>query len=59
MFSQLSNYICACRHSPKWRHEHRLRQDPRFTVEQLLGGTFRWTAPSGRQYTTEPTRYPV
>jgi hypothetical protein len=22
-------------------------------------GTFRWTTPSGRQYTTEPTRYPV
>ena len=23
-----------------------------------VGGTFRWTAPSGRQYTTEPTRFP-
>ena len=22
-------------------------------------GTFRWTTPAGRQYTTEPTRYPV
>ena len=22
-------------------------------------GTFRWTTPSGRQYTTEPTRYPI
>ena len=21
--------------------------------------TFRWTTPSGRQYTTEPTRYPI
>jgi hypothetical protein len=21
--------------------------------------TFRWTVPSGRQYTTEPTRYPI
>ena len=22
-------------------------------------GTFRWTTPAGRQYTTEPTRYPT
>ena len=22
-------------------------------------GTFRWTTPSGRTYTTEPTRYPI
>ena len=22
-------------------------------------GTFRWTTPSGRQYLTEPTRYPI
>jgi pimeloyl-ACP methyl ester carboxylesterase len=22
-------------------------------------GTFRWTTPAGRQYTTEPTRYPI
>jgi len=28
-------------------------------VDQLPGGTFRWTAPSGRQYTKEPTCYPV
>ena len=28
-------------------------------VDQLPDGTFRWTTPTGRQYTTEPTRYPV
>jgi len=50
---------CLCNAGPKCRHEHRLKQDPRFTVEQLPGGTFRWTAPAGRQYTTEPTRYPI
>jgi hypothetical protein len=22
-------------------------------------GTFRWTTPAGRTYTTEPTRYPI
>jgi len=31
----------------------------RWNVEQITPGTFRWTAPSGRQYTTEPTRYPI
>ena len=28
-------------------------------VGQLPDGTFRWTAPTGRQYITEPTKYPV
>jgi hypothetical protein len=50
---------CLCNGGPKCRHEHRLKQDPRWTVEQPTPGTFRWTAPSGRQYTTEPTRYPT
>ena len=36
-----------------------LKQHPRWNVDQLPDGTFRWTAPSGRQYTAEPTRYPV
>jgi hypothetical protein len=50
---------CVCNGGPKCRHDHRLKQDPRWTVEQLPSGDFRWTGPSGRQYTTEPTRYPV
>ena len=41
------------------RYDHRLKQHPRWKVEQVTPGTFRWTAPSGRQYTTEPTRYPI
>jgi hypothetical protein len=36
-----------------------IKQDPRWTVDQLPDGTFRWTTPTGRQYTTEPTRYPI
>jgi len=44
---------------PKCRHEHRLKQDPRWKVEQHPDGTFTWTTPSGRQYTTEPTEYPI
>jgi len=41
---------------PKCRHEHRLKQDPRWKVEQHPDGTFTWTTPSGRTYTTG---YPV
>jgi hypothetical protein len=48
---------CLCNGGPKCRHDHRLKQHPRWKVDQLPDGTFRWTTPSGRQYTTEPTRY--
>ena len=50
---------CLCNGGPKCRRDHRLKQDPRWTVDQLPDGTFRWTTPSGRIYTTEPTRYPI
>jgi hypothetical protein len=50
---------CLCNGGPKCRHDHRLKQHPRWKVEQITPATFRWTAPSGRQYTTEPTRYPI
>ena len=50
---------CLCNGGPKCRHDHRLKQDPRWKVDQLRDGTFRWTTPSGRTYTTEPTRYPI
>jgi hypothetical protein len=50
---------CRCNTGPKCRHDHRLKQHPRWTVDQFPDGTFRWTTPAGRQYTTEPTRYPI
>ena len=50
---------CLCNGGPKCRYDHRLKQHPRWKVDQLADGTFRWTTPSGRQYTTEPTRYPT
>jgi hypothetical protein len=50
---------CMCNGGPKCRHDHRLKQHPQWRVDQLPDGTFRWTTPSGRTYTTEPTRYPV
>jgi hypothetical protein len=50
---------CLCNGNPKCRFDHRLKQDPRWKVEALPGGNVRWTTPSGRQCTTEPTRYPI
>ena len=50
---------CLCNGGPKCRHDHRLKQQPGWTVEQLADGTFRWTTPAGRSYHTEPTRYPI
>ena len=50
---------CLCNTGPKCRHDHRLKQHPRWNVDQLPDGTFRWTTPAGRTYDTEPTRYPI
>ncbi|MGD0245241.1 MAG: hypothetical protein ABSB59_33635, partial [Streptosporangiaceae bacterium] len=50
---------CLCNTGPKCRHDHRLKQDPRWAVDQHPDGTFTWTTPSGRQYTTGPTEYPT
>jgi hypothetical protein len=50
---------CLCNGDPKCRHDHRVKQDPRWQVDQLLDGSVRWTTPAGRQYTKEPTRYPI
>ena len=50
---------CLCNGNPTCRHDHRMKQDPRWNAEQLPTGHIRWTTPSGRQYTTEPTRYPI
>jgi hypothetical protein len=50
---------CLCNTGPKCRHDHRLKQHPRWRVDQLPDGTFRWATPAGRTYTTEPTRYPI
>ena len=50
---------CLCNTGPKCRHDHRLKQHPKWTVEQLADGIFRWTTPAGRSYDTEPTRYPI
>ena len=56
---QAGGRTCMCNGGPKCRHEHRLKQHPRWKVEQITPAVFRWTTPSGRQYITEPTRYPI
>jgi hypothetical protein len=50
---------CLCNADPKCRFDHRLKQHPRWKAEHLPNGNIRWTTPSGRQYITEPTRYPI
>ncbi len=50
---------CLCNTDPKCRHDHQLKQDPRWKAEQHPDGTMTWTTPSGRQYTTGPTEYPI
>ena len=50
---------CECNGGPKCRHHHRLKQDSRWKVEQPAPAVIRWRTPSGRLYTTEPTRYPI
>ena len=56
---QAGGRTCLCNGGPKCRRDHRLKQDPRWKVGQHPDGTFTWTTPSGRQYQTEPTRYPA
>ena len=50
---------CLCNGGPKCRPDHRLKQHPKWKVDQLPDGSFRWTTPAGRTCTTEPTRYPI
>jgi hypothetical protein len=50
---------CMCNTNPTCRFDHRVKQDPQWKVEQMPDGRIRWTTPSGRQCTTEPTRHPI
>ena len=56
---EIGGRTCLCNGGPKCRHDHRLKQHPKWKVDQLSDGTFRWTTPAGRTYETEPTRYPI
>jgi Domain of unknown function (DUF222) len=50
---------CACNLGGACRRDHGLKQHPRWKLEQVRPGFFRWTAPSGRIYDVEPDTHPV
>ena len=56
---EVGGLTCECNGGPKCRYDHRLKQHPRWKAEQPSPGIIVWTTPAGRQYTTEPTRYPI
>jgi Domain of unknown function (DUF222) len=56
---QAGGRTCLCNGNPTCRHDHRLKQDRRWKVEQVAPAVIRWTTPTGRQYTTEATRHPI
>jgi hypothetical protein len=48
---------CQCGLGPVCRRHHRCKQAPGWHLEQPEPGIMRWTTPSGRIYTTTPTKY--
>jgi hypothetical protein len=50
---------CECNLGPPCRRHHKAKQAPGWKLEQPRPGTYIWTTPSGRTYTTRPGRYPV
>jgi len=48
-----------CNLGPPCRHHHHVKQAPGWRLDQPEPGVMRWTAPSGRTYTTTPTVYDV
>ena len=49
----------TCEHnlSPPCQRHHHAKHAPGWKLEQTEPGVMRWTTPSGRTYTTRPTRY--
>jgi hypothetical protein len=50
---------CNCNGGARCRHDHLIKQDPRWSVRQLPGGYHQWTTPSGLSYTKGPKQYPT
>ncbi len=50
---------CACNAGTWCRHHHHQKQAACWRLDQHAPGYHTWTTPSGRQYTTGPTTYPV
>ena len=50
---------CTCGLGGCCRTHHQIKQLPGWKLQQITPGTFRWTTPAGRSYTTRPDPYPV
>jgi hypothetical protein len=50
---------CKCNTGGLCRAHHQLKQLPGWTLRQISPGTFQWTTPSGRAYTTTPDTHPL
>ena len=50
---------CTCGLGGCCRLHHRIKQLPGWKLQQPTPGTFRWTTPAGRSYTTRPDPYPI
>ena len=50
---------CSCNLGGACRRDHRLKQHPRWKLEQARPGEFTWTTPAGRTYTTSSDAHPV
>jgi hypothetical protein len=48
---------CECNLGPPCSRHHHAKHAPGWKLEQPQPGVMRWTPPSGRSYTTTPTRY--
>jgi hypothetical protein len=48
---------CPCNLGALCRRHHHLKQHPGWTLTQPQPGTFHWTTPTGRTYTTHPHEY--
>jgi hypothetical protein len=48
---------CECNLAPLCRHHHRCKQADGWRLEQPEPGVLVWHTPTGRTYTTTPTRY--
>ena len=48
---------CECNLGPLCQRHHHAKHAPGWHLEQPRPGVMRWTTPSGRTYTTQPTQY--
>jgi hypothetical protein len=50
---------CACNLGGICRRDHLIKHHPSWKLQQTTPGTFTWTTPAGRTFTTTPDAYPL